>query len=189
MICVVDFVVLLWKNGGGVMCEIGVFLFGVVFDVFVWCVSVVDVGMVGLFLCFDGIDCMFVLLFGVGMMFVEVGGLWYVFDVLLVCVDFVGEMVIDVMLYDGVMCDFNLMMCCLVVCGMFDVWCVGVYCFVLVDIVLLFCVVGVVGVDFDGMYYVLEDMDMLWFDGLWCVFDVVVSGGGVLFVVLFVVGE
>lgn len=107
---------MLWKNGGGVMIEIVIVLVGVMFDNFDWCVSIVQVDVVGLFLCFVGIDWLFVVIVGGWLMMycvdVEVEVVMLVFGEVLVC--FFGEVDVYVM-FDVLLLDFNVMMWC-------DVW-------------------------------------------------------------------
>lgn len=106
ILCVVDYLRMLWKNGVGfieeIVCDGGDGL-----DGFGWCLLIVDVGEFGGFFCFVGYQWIISVLEGGGMC-LWVDGVEFV----LLCVwqvfVFFGDSEVYCILFDGVICDFNL---------------------------------------------------------------------------------
>lgn len=119
--CVCDWQFCLWKNGGGEIVEIFCYLENVGFDVFQWWISMVWVVFLGLFLVFLGVDCVLIVFEG-GVMILYLLDGQMVLQLGLDFLVFLGDVFCYVDLYDMVLLDLNVMVCCLfVVCVIFVV--------------------------------------------------------------------
>lgn len=167
------------------MVEIVVFFVNVGFGEFDWWVSMVMVVRDGFFLIFEGVDCMLIIFFGVGMVFGIVGKLVVYVILLSILFVFVVDVLVEVIFIDGLIIDFNVM----IWCGCYGYWVEwliieGYYIFLFIgeDSILFVCDYGL-SVVWNGQFVDLVFQDVILLED-----EVVIMlcGYGIVIVISFV---